>query len=171
MLRPHTRVMLECPQVLFPQPKTPRTCTASTTSCMQFGSPNPQPLLTNVAIPTFQTQASHDAQGIACGNASARGTAPVTARCTRSEGVQCLRIGCSTREHKPKCGLHAAARVRNQTGNCIIRGVTRGQPAPHAAKPPTATSMMVIPKPAGSGHRAHRQRKLSTRARGQCHAV
>ena len=30
---------------------------------------------------------------------------------------------------------------------------------------------MVIPKPAGSGHRAHRQRKLSTRARGQCHAV
>ena len=63
------------------------------------------------------------------------GTAPVTAHCTRSEGVQCLRIGCSTREHKPKYGLHAAARVRNQTGNCIIRGVTRGQPAPHAANP------------------------------------
>ena len=63
------------------------------------------------------------------------GTAPVTARCTRSEGVQCLRIGCSTREHKPKCGLHAAARVRNQIENYIIRGVTRGQPAPHAANP------------------------------------
>ena len=35
-------------------------------------------------------------------NNSARAAAPVTGRCTRSEGVHCLRIGCSAPNHKNK---------------------------------------------------------------------
>ena len=34
-----------------------------------------------------------------------RAAAPVTGRCTRSEGVHCLRIGCSTPNHKNKRGI------------------------------------------------------------------
>ena len=36
---------------------------------------------------------------------NARATAPVTGRCTRSEGVHCLRIGCSAPNHKNKRGI------------------------------------------------------------------
>ena len=34
-----------------------------------------------------------------------RATVPVTGRCTRSEGVHCLRIGCSTPNHKNNRGI------------------------------------------------------------------
>ena len=34
-----------------------------------------------------------------------RGSAPVTGQCTRSEGVSCLRIGCSAPNHKNKRGI------------------------------------------------------------------
>ena len=35
---------------------------------------------------------------------NARATAPVTRRCTRSEGVSCLRIGCTAAHDKHNCG-------------------------------------------------------------------
>ena len=45
------------------------------------------------------------AQSSPARNNSARAAAPVTGRCTRSEGVHCLRIGCSTPNHKNKRGI------------------------------------------------------------------
>ena len=36
---------------------------------------------------------------------NARATAPVMGRCTRSEGVHCLQIGCSAPNHKNKRGI------------------------------------------------------------------
>ncbi len=39
-----------------------------------------------------------------------QGTAPLTWRCTRSERVHCLRIGCTAHTHKPNRGEHPAAR-------------------------------------------------------------
>ena len=38
------------------------------------------------------------------------GAAPLTWRCTRSERVHCLRIGCTAHTHKPNRGEHPAAR-------------------------------------------------------------
>ena len=45
-------------------------------------------------------------------------TAPVTGRCTRSEGVHCLQIGCSAPNHKNKRG------IRETTANTTARGRT-----------------------------------------------
>ena len=39
-----------------------------------------------------------------------RDAAPLTGRCTRSERVHCLRIGCSAHTHMPNHGEHPAAR-------------------------------------------------------------
>ena len=47
------------------------------------------------------------------GQARARAAAPVTGRDTRSEGVHCLRIGCSAPNHKSKRGIcETRARLR-----------------------------------------------------------
>ena len=45
----------------------------------------------------------------------ARGTAPVTRRDTRSEGVHCLRIGCSAPNHKNKRGICEAIADTHKT--------------------------------------------------------
>ena len=45
--------------------------------------------------------------------------APVMSRCTRSEGVHCLRIGCSAPNHKNKRG------IRETTADTTARGRTR----------------------------------------------
>ena len=49
----------------------------------------------------------------------ARTTAPVMGRCTRSEGVHCLRIGCSAPNHKNKRG------ICETTADTTARGRTR----------------------------------------------
>ena len=54
-----------------------------------------------------------------------RATAPVTGRCTRSEGVHCLRIGCAP-NHKNKRGI---------CETIADTPPTRRRPAPHAANP------------------------------------
>ena len=56
---------------------------------------------------------------------NARATAPVTGRCTRSEGVHCLRIGCAP-NHKNKRGI---------CETIADTPPTRRRPAPHAANP------------------------------------
>ena len=56
---------------------------------------------------------------------NARATAPVTWRCTRSEGVSCLRIGCAP-NHKNKRGI---------CETIADTPPTRRRPAPHAANP------------------------------------
>ena len=56
---------------------------------------------------------------------NARATAPVTGRCTRSEGVHCLRIGCAP-NHKNKRGI---------CETIADTLPTRRRPAPHAANP------------------------------------
>ena len=54
------------------------------------------------------------AQSSTARNNSARAAAPVTGRCTRSEEVHCLRIGCSTPNHKNKRGIcETRARLRH----------------------------------------------------------
>ena len=40
-----------------------------------------------------------------------RRDAPVTSRCTRSEEVQCLRIGCTAAHNKHNCGQLLSART------------------------------------------------------------
>ena len=49
---------------------------------------------------------------------------PVTSRCTRSEGVQCLRIGCTASYNKCRCGdtSHLPAETR---GNAVQRRLKR----------------------------------------------
>ena len=54
------------------------------------------------AWPGFE--ATHRAK-LAARTARGRAAAPVTGRCTRSEGVHCLRIGCSAPNHKNKRGI------------------------------------------------------------------
>ena len=55
-----------------------------------------------------------------------RAAAPVTGRYTRSEGVHCLRIGCSTPNHKNKRGI---------CETIADTPPTHRRPAPHAANP------------------------------------
>ena len=46
-----------------------------------------------------------------------RGTAPVTWRCTRTEEVHCLRIGCTAPTHKNKRGTGTPIHRHNQPGH------------------------------------------------------
>ena len=83
-----------------------------------------------------------------------RAAAPVTGRCTRSEGVHCLRIGCSTPNHKNKRGIcetrawlrcpWAAAGPGRTTSRRAERSSRRGRlaggPTPTGASSSTALS-------------------------------
>ena len=87
-------------------------------------------------------------------NNSARAAAPVTGRCTRSEEVHCLRIGCSTPNHKNKRGIcetrawlrcpWAAAGPGRTTSRRAERSSRRGRlaggPTPTGASSSTALS-------------------------------
>ena len=94
------------------------------------------------------------AQSSPARNNSARATAPVTGRNTRSEGVHCLRIGCSTPNHKNKRGIcetrawlrcpWAAAGPGRTTSRRAERSSRRGRlaggPTPTGASSSTALS-------------------------------
>ena len=83
-----------------------------------------------------------------------RGAAPVTGRCTRSEGVHCLRIGCSAPNHKNKRGIcETRARLRcpwaaagpgrttsRRAERSSRRGRLAGGPTPTGASSSTALS-------------------------------
>ena len=83
-----------------------------------------------------------------------RAAAPVTGRYTRSEGVHCLRIGCSTPNHKNKRGIcETRARLRHpwaaagpgrttsrRAERSSRRGRLAGGPTPTGASSSTALS-------------------------------
>ena len=70
-------------------------------------------------------------------NNSARAAAPVTGRCTRSEEVHCLRIGCSTPNHKNKRGIcETRARLRCPWAVAGPGRATHKQRAPTDWRPP-----------------------------------
>ena len=87
-------------------------------------------------------------------NNSARAAAPVTGRNTRSEGVHCLRIRCSTPNHKNKRGIcETRARLRHpwaaagpgrttsrRAERSSRRGRLAGGPTPTGASSSTALS-------------------------------
>ena len=97
-------------------------------------------------------------------NNSARAAAPVTGRCTRSEEVHCLRIGCSTPNHKNKRGIcETRARLRHPWA---------------AAGPGRASRRRAEPKARGADEsragrrpRAHKAARPGTTARGALHPI
>ena len=120
-----------------------------------------------------------------------RGAAPVTWRCTRTEEVHCLRIGCSAPTYKNKRGTgtpnHSPPHPSVRNWALLAAGWARrprhhlhsGPPRPTPTPPtplhakscqsrrlPGRTSLSTWPRPAGSTRIHPRRRSVPGRVRG-----
>ena len=99
---------------------------------------------------------------------NARATAPVMGRCTRSEGVHCLQIGCSAPNHKNKRG------IRETTADTPAASSSCCKPPLPNSRPLHRGRILTVPMesaPAGqvaTGPEARRPRLMWALALGPC---